>query len=273
MPSGGGPATVALVTGAGRGLGRHISIGLAQAGLAVGLVGRNRRLLEETAAACRAAGVGVVVAGADVRDRAAVENAVQSVESGCGPIDLLVNNAGVIDRDEVRFADADFEDFWSVVETNLRGPALVTHAVLAGMTRRRKGRIVNVNTGFGYRAGDAYTGYSVSKGALARFTAMIAHQYAGDGVIALDISPGLVHTDMTAGMPMWRDPGTDWHSPDAMVAFVRAAAEGRLDSLTGRFLHATRDDVDEVTERAAQISAADARVVRLVPYGPTDPLG
>lgn len=238
----------------------------------VGLVARSREPLEAVAAECAAAGQ-AAVATADVAVAADVGDAVATVQSRLGPVDLLVNNAGRIEPEEVPFAQADLDAWWSVVETNLRGPAVVARAVLPGMIARGAGRILNVNSGFSYRAGDAYTGYAVSKAALARLTATLAHQCRGSGVAVFDVSPGLVRTDMTVDMPMWADVDEGaWTPPQRMVDLVLAVAAGRLDALSGRFLHAGRDDVETLLAAAGRIQARDARVLRLVPYGEDDPL-
>jgi NAD(P)-dependent dehydrogenase (short-subunit alcohol dehydrogenase family) len=259
---------VTLVTGAGRGLGAAIARALAAEGMAVGLLGRERAGLAAVAKDCPRS----AVVSADVTDASAVRRAVAEVAAALGPVDLLVNNAGRIDPTEVGFAVADPDELWSVVETNLRGPLLVTAAVLPGMLHRGGGRIVNLNSGFAYRRTSAYTGYAVSKAALARFTDLLAFQYADAGVRVFDVSPGAVATDMTAGMPMFAGK-RDWNPVERLTAAVVAVAEGRLDGLSGRFLHVGHDDLDRLVARAAEIRRRDARVLRLVPYGEDDPLG
>jgi len=239
----------------------------------VGLLARSREPLEVVAAECRAAGGEAAVASADVTVATEVNHAVAAVQSRLGPVDLLVNNAGRIEPEEVPFAEADLDAWWSVVETNLRGPAVVGRAVLPAMLARGAGRIVNVNSGFAYRPGDAYTAYAVSKAALARLTVMLAHQCRDRDVSVFDVSPGLVRTEMTTPMPMWA--GVDesaWTPPQRMVDLVLAIASGGLDELSGRFLHAGRDDVDTLRAAAERIRTRDARVLRLVPYGDDDPL-
>src|SRR3954469_6615489 len=164
-PAGATAARRALVTGAGRGIGRGIAIGLAAAGWSVDLVGRTRSHLDDAAEACRAVaapGARVVVADADLVDADAVRAVVAEVERELGGVDLLVNNAGVVERAELPFADDDVLDAWRVVETNVRGPMLVTHAVLPGMLARGSGHVVNVNSGSGHRVSDTYTGYGIS---------------------------------------------------------------------------------------------------------------
>ena len=117
------PARTALVTGASRGIGRAIAEGLAEAGLDVGLVARDESKLEAVADGVRSHGRTAVVVSADVTAPDAVASAVKAVADGLGSIDLLVNNAGRIDR-EVPIWEADPEEWWQIVETNVRGPFL-----------------------------------------------------------------------------------------------------------------------------------------------------
>jgi 3-oxoacyl-[acyl-carrier protein] reductase len=263
---------VALVTGAGRGIGRGLAVGLARAGYGVGLVGRRRGPLEDVAGECAAAGVAtVVVADADLTVADDARRAVADVEAALGAPGLLVNNAGVIESREVPFGADDVEDVWRVIETNVRGPLLVTHAALPGMLARGGGRVVNINSGSGHRLAGSYTGYGISKGALARFTGLLDHQYRGQGLRVLDLAPGVVATDMTAAMPVHGD-RTQWTDVSDVVAMLLAFAEGRLDALSGRFVRAGADTVESLLAEADRIVASDARALRLVPYGPGDPV-
>jgi NAD(P)-dependent dehydrogenase (short-subunit alcohol dehydrogenase family) len=263
----------ALVTGAGRGIGRGLALGLVDAGYDVALVGRTPAHLEAVAAEAALArpGVRVATAAVDVTDPAAAREAVLRAEGELGGIGLLVNNAGVIERTEGPFADDDVEDAWRVVETNLRGPFNVTHAALPGMVARGGGRVVNINSGSGVRTGGVYTAYGVSKGALARFTSFLDAQYRAAGVRAFDLAPGVVRTDMTTAMPL-HDDRTDWTPIEDVVALLVALGDGRLDRLSGRFVRAGADTVTDLEARTEQILAADARRLALVPWGPDDPL-
>lgn len=264
----------ALVTGAGRGIGRHLALALAREGYALGLVARTRERLEEVADEARALGAPVTVAVADLVDATEVADAVARVEAGLasqGGIGLLVNNAGVIERAEVPFAQDDVEDVWRVVETNVRGPLLVTHAVLPGMLARGGGRVLNMNSGSGHRALTSYTGYAISKGALARFTTQLHAQYADAGLRVLDLAPGVVATDMTAAMPV-HDDRTEWTSPQVVADLVLGFAAGELDDLSGRFVRAGVDTVASLQERVGTIVATDARTLRLATWGPDDPV-
>lgn len=264
----------ALVTGAGRGIGRGIALGLAATGWDLALVGRTPEHLDAVAAEIRAAhpGCTVLTLPADVTDTAQVSAAVAAAQDGLpGGIGLLVNNAGVIERQETDLATDDVEDVWRVIETNVRGPLLVSHAVLPGMLARGNGHVVNINSGSGHRPSGVYTGYGISKGALARLTTMIDAQYADRGVKVLDLAPGVVVTDMTQAMPL-HDGREQWTPVSASVDLIDAFGSGRLDALSGRFVRAGTDTVDSLLAHAEQIRARDARTLRLAAWGEDDPV-
>jgi len=268
---------VALVTGAGRGIGREIAVALAREGMRVGLVGRTPATLAAAADECTAAGaadaVDAVVAPADVTDRAEVARAVATVVDRLGPVDLLVANAGVREETATRPWETDPDEWWRVVETNLRGVLLLDHAVVPAMVERARGRVLHVGSGMGQRPRPRgeWSAYAVSKAGLARLTDSLAAALDGTGVTVLEMSPGLVRTDMTE--TMW-GPAQDqpWSPVEAMTGAVLRFATGELDTLHGRFVHAARDDLDALLAVAEDVRARDARTLRLRPYGPSDPL-
>ena len=272
--------TTAVVTGAGRGIGRGLALGLVAHGYDIALLGRTTAHLEAVAASAAQAEpapgtteVGrCVVASVDLTDTGAVRLAAARVEAELGGVGLLVNNAGVLEEREAPFAADDVDDTWRVVENNLRGPMNITHALLPGMLTRGGGRIVNINSGAGHRPMTDYTGYGISKGALARLTTLIDAQYREAGIRIFDLAPGVVRTDMTAGMPAHAG-RTQWTPIEASIELILAVADGTLDRLSGRFLRAGDDSAEELIARADEILVGDARRLRLVPYGPTDPLG
>jgi NAD(P)-dependent dehydrogenase (short-subunit alcohol dehydrogenase family) len=261
----------ALVTGAGRGLGREIALGLAEQGMNLGLLGRHRDSLTETLHHCVRHGVKCVALAADVAHPGQVRSAVASMQRDLGRIDLLVNNAGQVDREEVPLWEADQTQWWQVMETNLRGPFNMLRSVLPGMVERGAGRVVNLNSGFAVRPEGRYTAYATSKAALVRLSDNISESLRPHGVVVLDISPGAVATDMTASMPMFA--GTvHWGSIPYLVSTVVDAARGRFDALHGRFIHLGRDDLEALVRDAERIGELDARTLRLRTYGDEDPL-
>lgn len=266
---------VALVTGAGRGIGSSIALGLAGDGMRLALLGRNRATLDHAVTLCRAAGSPQAVAVvADVTVPDQVSGAVGRAVTALGPVDLLVSNAGRREAAAAPPWEVDADDWWEVVETNVRGTFLLDRAVLPGMVERGHGRVLHVGSGMGQRPRPLgeWSAYSVSKAALARLTDTLAAALEGTGVVLLEVSPGLVRSGMTETMwgPAEHQP---WNPVERMVDAVRRFARGELDSLHGRFVHAARDDLDALVAAAGEISAQDARTLRLRPYGPGDPLG
>ena len=254
----------ALITGAGGGIGSAIAGALAEAGMSVALLGRRPEPIARTARACAEFGVPVVELTADVTDPGQVRAAVEAA----GPVDLLVNNAGAMDRDEVPLWEADADRWWHTYETNVRGTVNLCHAVLPGMLARAGGRVVNINSILAVRPDPRYSAYGASKLALLGLTGMFADSLRERGVLVFDISPGMVRTDMTLGMSVCAG-RTDWTPVTAITTAMVRLASGELDPLAGRFLHAGTDDFDQLL--AGPLSTA-ARTLRLTAYGPDDPL-
>ncbi len=242
---------VALVTGGGRGIGRNVAIELAGAGMKVAVSARSKDEIEATAAE-----VGGIAVQCDVSDRAQVEAMVAETER-LGPIDLLVANAGMA-PDEDKAWEMDPSDWWRTFEVNVLGVYLCCRAVIPGMLERGSGRIVNVASGAAYLPGVSTTSYSASKAAVHRFSEALANQLEGR-IPVFSISPGLVRTSMT---DEWGD-DAPWTPPELAPRLVRVLASGRLDALSGRYLHAEHDDVDDLARRANEIVESDLNAIRL----------
>lgn len=230
---------VGVVTGAGRGIGAAVARALAADGMSLLLLARTgeqvRAVAEELTDRY---GVKTLPAAVDVTDAAAVDRVVLHAEQHLGTVDLLVNNAGLIETSERPFWEADPDEMWGVVETNLRGPLLMTRALLPPMVQRGHGHVVNVTS----RARAAtrtgtYTGYAVSKRALSVLTETLAASLAGTGVVVVDLLPGLVRTAMTTSMPVWDDV-TEWDPAEATATVVADVAAGRYDDRHGTVLDA-----------------------------------
>ena len=248
---------VALVTGGGRGIGERIARELAAAGMRVAVAARTEGQVEATAV--EIGGLSIV---GDVSRREDAERMVYETERELGPIDLLVNNAGISGERRPTWDD-DPEAWWHVFEVNVLGAFLCCRAVLPAMIERGRGRIVNVSSGASYlppTGRELGTAYGPSKAALSRFTELLAAQLRGHGVFAFHISPGLVRSEMTEGNFPDDAP---WTPPELAPRLVHAIAAGRLDKLAGRYLHAEHDDVDEVAARADDLVADDLNAIRL----------
>jgi NAD(P)-dependent dehydrogenase (short-subunit alcohol dehydrogenase family) len=257
-----GARRVALVTGASRGIGAHLVRALVGAGWQV--VGLSR--------------TGGVPDGADgaegmpcdVTDELAVDRAVTEVVSRHGRIDLLVNNAGLIEAERPVW-EADVDEWWQVLVTNVRGPFLLTRAVVPHMIAAGGGRVVNLNSGAGTRERHDLTAYCASKSALARLTGGTALAGAEHGVHAFDLAPGVVETDMTHSMRM-HEGRTDWTTPQDVAALLLAMADGELDGFSGRMVRAGADDLEQLRRRSDAGLGEGERMLRLRPWGPDDPL-
>jgi 3-oxoacyl-[acyl-carrier protein] reductase len=260
---------VALITGASTGIGRHLAEGLAARGMAVAGIARSKeRLTAALAEVAEATGGRTLAVAADVTDGAAVQAAVDRVVDELGRVDLLVNNAGLIDEAELPLWEADPDQWWDVVTVHLRGAFLLTRAVVPWMVLRNRGRVVNIASGMSLRARPEYSAYSVAKTGLMRMTEALAGALEGSDVRAFDVSPGVVDTAMTRQMEMWRG-YEDWTPPERVAELIAAIAAGELDAWSGRFLRVGSDDLDTV--RALRPEDA-VRQLRLRPYGDGDPL-
>jgi 3-oxoacyl-[acyl-carrier protein] reductase len=245
---------VALVTGGGRGIGAGIARELAEAGMRVAVSARTREQVEEVARE-----IGGVAVAADVSRGEDVAAMVADVERELGPIDLLVNNAGIAGWED-RAWDAAVEDWWQVFEVNVLGAYLCARAVIPGMIERGRGRIVNTGSGAGYLPGSKNTAYAASKAALYRFGETLAAQLQPHGIPVFTISPGLVRTEMTEGNFPEDAP---WTPPELAPRLVRVLASGRADALSGRYIHAEHDDVEDLIRRAAEVVENDLNAIRL----------
>src|SRR5690349_12180835 len=166
----------ALVTGAGRGIGRAIAVALARAGARVTLLARSG---DDLAAAVSSIGANARAAVADLRDTAQIEAAVAEAEDAFGPIDILVNNAGV-GGPIGPLAENDPEEWWATMEINLHGPLRTMQRLLPGMIARRGGSIVNVVTSPAAFA--FFSAYAASKSALIRVSECLAAEVESAGI-------------------------------------------------------------------------------------------
>lgn len=263
---------MAIVTGAGRGIGRAVAEKLAASGAAVGLIARSGAELDDARSACESFGAKAAAAVADVADRAALGRALETLENELGaPPDLLVSNAGM-EGPEAALWESGFDAWWRTIEVNLGGALAAAAIVLPGMVARGRGRLVHLNSLQAARDVAPYGAYAVSKAALLRLGGVLAASLAGTGVMVFDVSPGLVRTSMTDAMGYWADvPDEDWTPVDRVASFMTEIARGRFDAMTGRFLHAL-DDWDDLERRAGEIAAGGGRALRLTPGWPGDPI-
>src|SRR5436305_6162586 len=183
---------VALVTGAGRGIGHAIAVRLAREGARVACVSRTEANAQKTAQEIGDAAKAYAV---DVADHGAVEKAAEQILADFERVDILVNNAGVT-RDTLAMRMSE-EDWDVVLNTNLKGAFNFTQALLRSMVKQRSGRIINISSVVGIIGNAGQANYVASKAGLIGFTKSIAREVASRGITANAIAPGLIETDMT----------------------------------------------------------------------------
>ena len=277
-------APVVLITGASRGIGRATAVRFVAAGARVALLARSEAGLEETLAAVRDAGGEGLSLTADVTDERAVTRAQREIEDSLGPVDVLVNNAG-LGGPAGELWQVDHAEWWETVEVNLRGTYLCTRAVLPGMVERRQGRVVNVVSNAGAHRWPYFTAYAVSKGAVIKLTESLAAETRDHGVAVLAVHPGLVRaglTDNALGEGPRPPAGSlqervrSWFerevaegrsvSVDEAAAFLVDLGGGRADALSGRYI-AIDDDLDALIERADEVQRDNLHALKVERLG------
>jgi 3-oxoacyl-[acyl-carrier protein] reductase len=189
-------ATIALVTGASRGIGSATGLVLARAGLAVAVGYRSDPDgAEETVAKARADGGTALAVSIDVVDEASIEDAFRRLEKELGPVRVLVNNAGYIrDGLAVKYTTKNWD---ATIDTNLKGAFLCSRRALPAMLKARWGRIVNVASAAALRGNPGQAAYAASKAGLVGMTKSMAREMGGRGITVNAVCPGFIHTRMT----------------------------------------------------------------------------
>ena len=190
---------VALVTGAGRGIGKAVAQTLAAAGAQVAALSRTEANAQEVAHAIETAGGRALAFGGDVADPSTVETVIEQTLKHWERLDIVVNNAGIT-RDTLLLRMKD-EDWDAVLQTNLKGAFLCSRAALKPMMRQRWGRIVNISSVVGLTGNAGQANYAASKAALIAFTKSVALEIGSRGITCNAVAPGLIETDMTQAMP------------------------------------------------------------------------
>ena len=189
---------IALVTGASRGIGRSIALAMGKRGASIVGTSTSDAGAQGITAALHEVGIDGRGAELDVTYGERVVDVVRQIEKDFGPVSILVNNAG-ISRDNLLLRMKD--DEWdNILDTNLSSAFRVTKACLRGMTRARKGRIINVTSVVGATGSPGQTNYAAAKAGLVGFTKSLASEVASRGITANAIAPGFIETDMTASL-------------------------------------------------------------------------
>jgi NAD(P)-dependent dehydrogenase (short-subunit alcohol dehydrogenase family) len=270
--------TVVLVSGGGRGLGRLLACTLARAGATVALLARSGDELAATVDEIERAGGTAAAATADVTDPAELRAAVAKLRQQLGPVDVLVNNAGIIGPAGPAW-EADSGDWWRTLEVNLGGAFALTRAVLPHMISTGHGRILNITSNAGVYRWPLVSAYATSKAALVKLTENLAAETRSHGVSVLSVDPGLLPIGLTQPtMNRTPDPlapsdipaawvraqlasghGAD---PDQAARLILRLAAGHGDRLSGRHLTVT-DDLDGLLARIDEIKRQDLHTLRL----------
>ena len=194
---------VALVTGASGGIGSELAFAMAMAGARVALAGRSMDRLEKTRARIESEGGSAKVFAGDIEQADAITALVESVGNDLGPIDILINCAGINRRQPIQ--DVAQETFTHLIDVNLRAPYFLSQAVVPGMIERGGGKIINIGsitTGWG--VGNLSV-YGLTKSAIGQLTRVMAVEWAAHDVQVNCLCPGWIKTELTK--PLWGDPG------------------------------------------------------------------
>jgi NAD(P)-dependent dehydrogenase (short-subunit alcohol dehydrogenase family) len=255
---------IALITGAGRGIGKGIALRFAAEGAAIAVTSRNKAQLDQVAGEIESAGGRALAITGDVTKRHDVDRVVHTAHRTLGHISLLVNNAGIAGPyGPIGIVDPD--QWWAAQEVHVRAPLLFMTAVLPGMTARRTGRIINISSPRCHMNTPSLSAYSLGKAAANRLAELVANEVKETGVTVFALDPGSIMTEMadeTMSNPdaqRWvpkmverlnqmkgtvgPQDGMDWCTSRCV-----GLASGRYDALSGRYIDRT-DDPDELLKQ------------------------
>ena len=190
----------ALITGAGKGIGKAVAQQLAAEGVNVALLARTEKDLEAVAAELKSSGVKVVYATADVADRSAVEKAIAKLTAELGSIDILINNAGV--GKFGKFMEMEPEEWEQIIKVNLLGAYYVIRGVLPGMLERQSGDIVNISSTAGQKGAAVTSAYSASKFGLIGMSESLMQEVRKSNIRVTTLTPSTIATDMAIDLKL-----------------------------------------------------------------------
>jgi 2-deoxy-D-gluconate 3-dehydrogenase len=232
----------AIVTGAGRGLGEAIALGLAKAGADVALV-TNRTPADKSAAAIAEMGRKAITIQADVADRSKLPGIVERTVDELGGVDILVNNAGIIRRTPA--VEHSYEDWQDVMDVNLNSVFVLCQLAGKHMIEQGSGKIINIASMLSYQGGITVPGYASSKHAVAGLTKALANEWAAKGLQVNAIAPGYMSTDNTEALRedpvrstqiLQRIPAGRWGTSEDLVGPAVFLSSQASDYMNGHIL-------------------------------------
>lgn len=272
---------IALITGAGRGIGRAIALAYAHEGANLALAGRTRSALEQTAQEAQALGVTACVVPVDVADPTQVDVMVRHTVAEYGRIDILVNNAGMAGP-VGPLQDTDVSAWIQTIQVNLIGTYACCRAVLPIMRQQQRGKIINLSGAGATNAWRNLSAYGASKVAVVRLTETLALELDGTNIQVNALGPGSIHTDMweelrdqaqaagdaqlhALGQRVTSGGGASLARAAALAVFLASDASG---TLSGRLLSAVTDDFPALAVQVQRIMASEAFTLRRVEFTP-----
>jgi 2-deoxy-D-gluconate 3-dehydrogenase len=231
---------VAIVTGGNGGIGRGIALGLAEAGAAVAVFGRNEEKNRQVLSEVKVIGGPAMAVKVDMTNRAGLEPALNTVESELGSVSILVNNAGNVSLSGGVMNERP-EDWDCVIETQLNSVFLLSKLAARSMVSHKRGKIINIGSMYSYFGSGLIPSYSAAKGAVIQLTKSMAIELAPHNIQVNAIAPGWIETDMTApvhSMPLndeilARTPAGRWGQPEEIAGTAVYLASHASDFVTG----------------------------------------
>ena len=266
---------IAVITGAGRGIGQAIALAYSREGAILSLAARSASELEETAAECRKLGAEVLVTPTDVADIEQVDRLVDATVLRYAAVDILVNNAGVAGPIG-GLPENDVAAWMSTIQVNLIGTYLCCRAVVPVMKRNGSGRIVNLSGAGATNAWANMSAYCSSKAAVVRLTEVLALELADTGITVNALGPGSVHTRMwdeltdaaaESGADQIHETGLKVQSGggasiDRCADLAVWLVSNETHALSGRMISASSDDFESMVEVIPDIMASDLYTMR-----------
>jgi NAD(P)-dependent dehydrogenase (short-subunit alcohol dehydrogenase family) len=268
---------VALITGAGRGIGRAIALAYAKEGAKLALAARTRSDLEQTAQQAQALGASTWIVPVDVSDPTQVQDMVRHIVEQCATIDILVNNAGIAGP-VGPLQENDMTAWIQTIQVNLIGTYLCCRAVLPILRKQNRGKIINLSGAGAANAWRNLSAYGVSKVAVVRLTETLALELEGANIQVNALGPGSIHTQMweelrdsartagdtqlyALGQRVTSGGGASLERAAALAVFLASDASG---TLSGRLISAVTDDFPNLPTQIQRIMASDALTLRRV---------